>query len=226
MNRRQEKVGVCFYLMFVLVLCFFAGCFSSGCGAVLPPNYAAEILLSRFPPDKKEITYRIGGGPRAALFDVRKITEEGIRLWDYTLRYQVTLRPARDGEAEDITVQFVKAGSLGGKTVGKCRRAIGPDLYLRRAEIELDSALWVNPALLKSASAHETGHGLGVGGHTELRGRLMFATIPQVAFVQLEDHNTLRLSYVGAVQRALHTPASAEETCELEGFDPQAVLSE
>lgn len=178
----------------------------SGCGSGSdkPPShtdYLRHIATARW--EQQEVLYRVHGGPPNPLgSEVRRTVKRGLDGWQDAMQGYIRLREAQDGETENISVRFVKVGSLGGsftgqQTLGRATLQYKPgDRVISSALIELDSQLWFRLPTLQATSAHEGGHGLGIRGHSPYPSDLMYAA-PGRSTPSSADARTIALAYAG-----------------------------
>lgn len=179
---------------------------ATGCGSgrsrPLHTDYLSRIATARWPGP--EVTFRIHGGPSNPLGSVvRRRVKTGIERWQGALQGYITIREAQGAEVENISIRFVKAGSLGGsfigsQTLGRTTLTYLPgDKVISSALVELDSQLWLRLPTLETIASHEGGcHGLGVRGHSPFPTDVCFAD-PSTASPSSADINTLRAIYSG-----------------------------
>lgn len=188
----------------------------SGCGSA--PKYGTSPDTRNYVGDgvsfirwtKPDLLFRVGPGLPDNLGGaaIRRRVVAAFLTWSPVVAGTYTLREAKDGEAEDIHVKWVKVLSLGGDFFGDTvygqshtdNVVIGGVEYIASAVISLDYQLSNQPLRTTRVSIHEMGHILGLRGHPKAYGSIMNSPVPDnIYYPQQIDYNTFRIYAKGTV---------------------------
>ena len=162
--------------------------------ASLAPNYAAHARNLRH-WDRRTVTVYVQASPQETRNREATLTQvgRGLTLWNARIGSSVALVLTDEADA-DIVVSFVAPKSLPGEAVGRTDVAFRmSDQVLTHANIRLTGGL--SDDELVQVVAHETGHALGIQGHSNDKHDLMYPYAHLPAEVTDRDFNTIALSY-------------------------------
>ncbi len=181
-----------------LIFCLLCGCGSGSGNKPTHTDYLSSIAPARWPAG--EVLYRVHGGPPNPLgSEVRKAVGRGVERWAGAVQDSIRLREAEGQEIENISIRFVRVGSLGGdffgsQTLGRTTFTMVSGSVLSSATVEFDSQLWARLPTLERIAAHEMGHALGLRGHSPFSTDLMAAN-PARSTLSAADVATIRAVY-------------------------------
>jgi hypothetical protein len=195
--------------------------FISGCGggggttasatkAAFVPNFANETdpqthLLNKL-YHWPTFPVRVYISPTQATGDMKIDTLAGVKWWEQATNIVGQFVIVDDPASADITVDFRDDGANGFSGLTQYSYDSGGTLV--KAAISINLAYLTTPAEFTSAAAHEMGHALGIGGHSNNPKDLMSfsPTIFLLTAPSVRDVNTMKTSYADLFSRAA-TPA-------------------
>ena len=181
-----------------------SGCGGGGSNGPSHTDYLSSIASARW--EKDVVLYRVHGGPPNPLgSEVRRTIRRGIGNWDDAMRGYLTVREAQGAEQEDVSIRFVRVGSLGGdffgrQTLGRTTLTYAREGVFSSATIEMDSQLWGRLPTMERIASHEVGcHGTFARGHSPYSTDVCYAN-PSRSSPSAADAYTFRLVYGGSNQ--------------------------
>ena len=163
------------------------------------PNYVATAVALRHwrQPDVSFYVVPSTVGKRTPE-QTRALVAQGIALWQDRIAKKLVLRLTDDADSADVVVELVPSGTLSGGRIGETDISFTvPEQDIQHAKIQLVEGL--STAQFVQCIAHESGHALGIQGHSDMKGDLMFAYAHLPAAISERDANTMNAGYYQVV---------------------------
>lgn len=224
MTRRIPRILL--LIAALILIAFLAGCGGGGSDEFIidedafEPNYVAVLDGQLYHWDHVPVRASFDLPDNwAVLYDGQPLHTQAVNEWNVA-EYKGTpvqmLRTVSWGSSTDVAVAFVQR--LFGSTLGETRYTYSPTT-LRMVDAEITIALsdTLGPMTadeIRAVMAHELGHAIGIGGHSNTSTDLLYPTLqhpPQVAGVR--DLNTMKTAYPSCFggRSILRAPAGEEE---------------
>ncbi len=152
-------------------------------------DYRADLTALRA---WRSRTVTVSYAPERGRPDPEPQVRAAIAAWNAKVGGSVMLVPVKTGGKAHIS--FVKPGSLPGGAIGRTQVTYrNSDQTLLDAAVEIDDSL--SDELSAQVIAHELGHALGIEGHSDEDGDLMFERAHLPLAITDRDAATIRRDY-------------------------------
>jgi hypothetical protein len=159
------------------------------------PDYLSAVLVGGQPLifEKNVVTYSIVWPSNYPMGDSDRLTGplmRAMKSWEEALKGRLLFTPAQYNSGADLLVHFVtdlKTAGMAGMRPGPTYR---PEVFIR---LDVESPL-PDSATLETIACHEIGHALGLWGHSDYEGDVMYPIAGQRTPSD-RDIRTIRLLY-------------------------------
>ena len=190
------------------IAAFFVAAILSGCGAGLAPsgglvsgsyspNYLSDLGGDVAAWRKQSLTVAVNSGDEGISDDeTRALVEDVARRWNETDSGVDIAVVVGTGAEIDLTFAPDSDPELSGRVIGVTHRRFqnaSPVARMVSAKIKIETDL--SESARRAVIAHELGHALGIGGHSNDGADLMYSAPAPGASPTEGDANTLRSIY-------------------------------